>query len=59
MDNRTDITAGENVPHVLISQADCLSRTRAGGENTVKGVCVEIGVLDKDRKVDLQLHSLY
>ncbi|THC91835.1 hypothetical protein EYZ11_008705 [Aspergillus tanneri] len=48
VDNQTDVAGGENASHVLISGTDCLSRTKAGRENTVKGVYVEIELRDED-----------
>lgn len=50
VDNQTNITAGQNASYVLISQTDCLSRTRAGQGNLVEGVSVEIELPEKDCK---------
>lgn len=59
VDNQTDITAGENASHAVISRVDCLSRNKTGRESTVKEVYVEIELLDKNCKDGLHLWSLY
>ena len=50
VDDQTSITTGQNTSHVLISQTDCLSKTRAGQGNLVEGVYVEIELSEKDCK---------
>lgn len=50
VDNQTNITAGQDASYVLISQTNCLSRTRAGQESLVEGVSVEIAVPEEDCK---------
>ena len=50
VDDQTNITTGQNASHMLISQTNCLSRTRTGQENLVEGVSVEIELPEKDCK---------
>jgi hypothetical protein len=46
----THIAHGETESDVHICQADCLSRTKSGQENVVKGVKVEIELTDMNCK---------
>ncbi|RLM00032.1 hypothetical protein CFD26_107921 [Aspergillus turcosus] len=46
VNGQTHITHGETVSDVRISQADCLSRTKSGQENMVKGVDIDIELTD-------------